>query len=275
MTTEPEFRWTQDDWGGDSAPRGSSPLRQFFERHGWLVRGAIVLLALLLFELTTNAAVATAASCLELGRTDFATALWVRRTDPDRRRGRFNALCYLAWAFCRVGLMAIGVIFVLVIVTMILDNGPGPKQPPPHAAGAFVMMLVAFSCGAGLSFFVCLSALVTGRKIWLGPEPRRARRQGVWPPSVVASTIPGTNLAKILFHLAWAFLFVPINIFATFISLLDPKRADPMLLLGVLFANLVAIVVVVTALERRILARAPWECWPIDESGSTGTAVRL
>lgn len=268
MAAEPELRWTQDEWGGDRAPGGPSLVRRVLERHGWLIHGAILLLALLLFKLTANAAVATAVSCLELGRTDFGTARWLWAVDPDRRRGRLTALCYVAGACCRVGIVAMAAACIIPVLVFCFDP-PGPRVgPPQHFFGALAMMVAAFLVGAALSLWVCLAALASGRRLWLGPEPRLARRRGVWPPSRVArpSSRPPNNEVEALLLLASLLVFVPGLSLLVWICTQVPEGT-------VLAASLLAIplfaigfILGVAILKNRVFARSPIECWPFDES---------
>ncbi len=260
---EPEFRWTQDEWTED---QGSSAALSFLSRHSWLVRGAILALSLVIFELTANAAVSTAVSCLEFGRTDLQTAWWLLRTDPDRRRGSVCSWCYFAWAFWRVGVVAMVVISLILILGILINElGMGPVAPPAHLAGAFGLLAVSLALASLLSFLVVLAALVNRTKIWLGPEPGWAKQQGAWPPSAAHRHRHGTNQAKVIVYLGCIFVMLPTFLLGTFVCFKSPLRDVPLAYMTILGLVLVAIVAVISTLGRRVLARSPGECWPVDE----------
>ena len=270
MVTDSNLRWTQDDW--DTKPgQSTSPVRVFAQRHGWLVRGAIIVLALILFELTADAAVSTAVSCLELGRTDLATALWLRRTDPDRSRGRLGALCYLIQALVRVGITAL-VTLILIGVWIGRANRIRPFPPlPPHFLGAGVVWLLAFDLAALLALVVCAVALGTGRRLWFGPEPSLARRKGVWPPSRVATgRLPANQGELVLIYplvVAWLQAGVALTLAgAQGLIAIDFDRQ--MGLLGGLFVLLMVLHYVV---KNRVLARYIEQCWPLREEFAVGS----
>ena len=48
----------------------------------------ILVIAFLIFEVTNDPAFAALAMCLKFGWEDFRTARWLRKTDPDRGRGK-------------------------------------------------------------------------------------------------------------------------------------------------------------------------------------------
>ena len=56
----------------------------------------LLIVAWLVFELTAQPALAVAAVCVKFGWEDFRTARWLRRSDPDRLRGRACFWLYVA-----------------------------------------------------------------------------------------------------------------------------------------------------------------------------------
>src|SRR5205823_1721793 len=54
-----------------------------------------------LYELTTQPALGAVAVCLKFGWEDFRTARWLRRRDPNRRRGRACFWLYVGNAPCQ------------------------------------------------------------------------------------------------------------------------------------------------------------------------------
>ena len=263
-----EFHWTQDEWerGGDLA-NGSpwSKIQGWINQHSWLFRLLIVGVGFLLFELTANAAVVTAVSCLEFGRTDFGTAWWLRRRDPDLIRRSICLRNYLTLGLCRVSLVALNVFVAIVIGAIVVNEGGfGPVEPPEHLVGALILIACTVTIASALSLSVVWSSLRHGSKIWLGPEPRWARQQGVWPPSAVDRPSASSNQANIIFYmgcLSWVF---PTLVVALFRCMLVPSTIGPFVFLGVVILILVAVFWIVTRLERRVLARSPAEFWPLE-----------
>ena len=265
---ESEFRWTQDEWEGSAENAARSPwsvIQGWTIRHAWLFRFLILAIGFLLFELTANAAVATAVACLEFGRTDFGTAWWLRRHDPDPIRRSICQRTYLTWGLCRVSMVALNVFVAIVIGAIVVnESGFGPVDPPEHLVGALVLIACTVTLASALSLSVVWSSLKHGIKIWLGPEPRWARRQGVWPPSAVALPRASSNLANIIFYmgcLSWVF---PTLVVALFRCMLVPSKSGPFIFLGIVILILVAAFWIVSHLERRVLARSPAEFWPLD-----------
>lgn len=265
---DPKSHWTQDDRATSDGDPASDrePLREFLSRHGWLVRGAILVLGLVVFELTANAAISTAVSCLEFGRTDFQTAWWLLRTDPDQMRGSVCSRCYLAWAFWWVAVVALIVISMILILGILINElGMGPVAPPAHLAGAFGLLAFSLALASGLSFVVVLAAFLNRTRIWLGPEPRWAKEQGVWPPSAVHRDRLATNQAKVIAYLACFFVMFPTLLVTTFVCFLTPFRDVPWAYLAIVALILGTSIVVISLVKRRILARSPGDCWPVDE----------
>src|SRR5947209_18895965 len=67
--------------------------------HGPFTWTGLLAVGWVLYELTAQPAVGAVAVCLKFGWEDFRTALWLRRRDPDRRRGR---ACF--WLYAGNGL---------------------------------------------------------------------------------------------------------------------------------------------------------------------------
>ena len=270
-----DFRWTQDEWDGgkdlDFRSRWST-IQGWTIRHAWLFRCSILAIGFILFDLTANAAVATAVACLEFGRTDFGTAWWLRRQDPDPIRRSICQRSYLTWGLGRVSLVGLNVFVAILIGAIVInESGLGPVEPPEHVLGALGLVACTVTLASALSLSVVWSAFRHGIKIWLGPEPRWARRQGVWPPSAVVPPRGSSNQANIIFYmgcLSWVF---PTLVVALFQCMLVPSTAGPIIFLGIVILILAAACWIVAHLERRVLARAPTEFWPIDDPEPVAT----
>lgn len=265
-----DFRWTQDEWGGEAVapPSVWSSVQGWAVRHGWLFRSLILLAGFGLFELTANAALVTAVGCVEFGRTDFGTAWWLRKSDPDPIRRSLCQRCYLVWGLWRV--TAVAFLFLAVVIGAIIVNelGFGPVEPPEHLVGALGLLALTTTSASGLALLVIATAYRRKIRIWIGPEPRWARQQGVWPPSIAHRLQPSTNQGKIVFYVGCFGLFFPTLVVAVFVCFLVPSTLGPWVFLGLTILMLIAVVVVVSHLERRVLARSPAEFWPPDGSAS-------
>src|SRR5215475_3477379 len=76
---------------------------------------ALLLLGWLLYEATSQPELAAAVTCAKFGWSDWRAAWWLRRVDPDWRRGRTCFWFYLAYGLWKVAVMASVVMFVLLL----------------------------------------------------------------------------------------------------------------------------------------------------------------
>jgi hypothetical protein len=245
----------------------------------WL---AVGLLAFLVFEWTADPALAVAACCLKFGGDGLATARWLRRTDPDRRRGRVVARFHTASAFWNVAGIATAMGIVAAQVARQLEalrRGPALNGPPRQVLGAFVVALVAFALAGLLSLFAVGSAWWGRVRVWHGPQARRARRLGLWPPSLAGSRPADFNGAILIVLVALLAVAIPawfattIAAIVAVVACVGPKAPLlPAVSVGVvlpivaffLFAR--GVVAARAAVLGRIAASSPLECWPLDEA---------
>src|SRR3954454_11024639 len=75
-----------------------------------LVLPALLALGFVVYELTAQPGLGAAIACTKFGWDDFLTARWLRRRDPDRRRGRAEF-----WLFVAAGLWKTAVTGVVVM----------------------------------------------------------------------------------------------------------------------------------------------------------------
>jgi hypothetical protein len=80
---------------------------------GWIGLGIVTFIV---FELTADPALTVALGCLKFGWDELATARWLRKNDPDRRRGRIASRFYAAWALWRVSGVAVAMMMVAIFV---------------------------------------------------------------------------------------------------------------------------------------------------------------
>src|SRR4051812_15316482 len=87
---------------------------------------ALFLLGWLLYEATSQPGLAAAVTCAKFGWSDWRAAWWLRRVDPDWRRGRTCFWFYLAFGLWKVAVMALLFMFLLVQLAAALARGnPG------------------------------------------------------------------------------------------------------------------------------------------------------
>jgi hypothetical protein len=228
---------------------------------------AFFLLGWLLYEATSQPGLAAAVTCAKFGWSDWRAAWWLRRVDPDWRRGRTCFWFYLAYGLWKVAVMASVVMFFLLLVSSMVRRKPAAPQGgeiSPAVAG----VLLAAGIGFGLSFFATYvsvwSALRHRVKIWLGIAPHLARTQKYWPPSTgQQNAAPFVTVTTLVITLWFVVLAAALGGMA-----LGPALASILPLLALLALASPLTVFVLKYLERRIFARKPEECWPLDELGA-------
>jgi hypothetical protein len=241
----------------DNLPRWQFPLAWF----------SLVAVGWALYELTSQPAIAVTAVCLKFGWEDFLTARWLRRTDPDPRRGRACFWLYLAsglWKTAIVGLL-------MTLAYLYLLRGPAPAPNPllwQALAGTWLTALV----GCGLSTLATTSAIWLawrgGIKLWLNANVHRARRRDYWPPSLLARGAEN-RMGRLLFT-AVVLGYIPLILGG---GLLIGSLLSQFLKGGVVgglilyFMFLVSIAVISDFQDRgkRIAAKSPFECWELSE----------
>src|SRR5690348_799120 len=99
------------------------------EDRGWrfpLSWTVLILLGWLLYECTAQPALAAAVACAKFGWADVRAAFWLRRVDPDRRRGATCFWCYLTFGLWKVAVMSILVMILLGFLGSLFDPNPRP-----------------------------------------------------------------------------------------------------------------------------------------------------
>ncbi len=147
---------------------------------GWL---PVAALGLVVFELTADPALGFAVGIVKVAGGDFKTALWVRRTDPNSRRGRACSWFFVARGCGRTGL---GAIVVMTAVSMVVAAFLGTPLPEDflkrELLGMVGVMLACGVLGAFAAWFGVESALRGGVRVWIDANASRARKNGLWPP---------------------------------------------------------------------------------------------
>ncbi len=235
----------------ESARRGRLSL-------GWPV---LLLAGWLLYELTAEPGLAAAVGCAKFGWADLRAACWLRRVDPDRRRGSTCFWCYLTFALWKVAVMAtLAMILLGTVDTWLWGNrrAAGGNNPSPIMAGIAAATGVGLGLSSLTTYVALWSALRNGVRIWLGVAPHRARTGRFWPPQHgkvnFAPLVAFTNL-----------LMTVTAILCLFIALAlawQPRRPAGIVCLATLLLSLVgSILVAFPVLASRLFARTPLECW--------------
>jgi len=225
----------------------------------------LVLLGWLLYELTSQPGPAAAVACAKFGWSDVRAAFWLRRVDPDRRRGAACFWWYITFALWKVAVMSVLCVFVIGFIAGLLPraaNGPPGARP---VLGVLQGVGSAVGIGFGLSFlcgYIALwSALRNGVRVWLGSAPHRARGERHWPPSPgQVNFVPFVTFTTLVFSIA----FVGIALVGTILAFnWQPQGPWAAFLLTTLMLSSVGtLIVAFAAVSRRIVAQTPQECWP-------------
>jgi hypothetical protein len=238
-------------------------------QRGWaphLSWTTLVLLGWLLYELTSQPGLAAAVACAKFGWADFRAALWLRRVDPDRRRGTACFWWYITFALWKVAVMSVLVIFLIGFISGVRAGPPNAAQARPQPASPVLQGVAsAMGIGFGLSFlsgYVALwSALRHGVRVWLGSAPHRARIDRHWPPSQgqvnFATYVTFTTLVFSIFFFSVATLLVlvPLNF--------QPQGPWFAFLSATVVLSVIGgLIVAFTVVTKRIVAQSPQECWP-------------
>lgn len=158
------------------------------ERWAWILWGALVAVAVAVFEVFQQPALLGATISLKFAWTDARTGWWLWGRDPDRRRGQAHFWTYLGYGLWKASLVGIGLSLIFSVALAQLRN-----PPPPGANGGIdvLALVLAGSCLSGV-FAALLAALVTfvglalalagRRKLWLNSTLAAARVRDHWPP---------------------------------------------------------------------------------------------
>jgi hypothetical protein len=229
------------------------------------------------WKLTEQPGLAALVLCLKFGWSDFRTAFWLRRADPDRGRG---GACF--WLYFSSGLWktaVIGVAMVLVVIgaavveQALRQNGPRQDQRLARQmlASAAVTAFFAFSLTT-LTTSRCLwLARRHGVRLWLNGAVGHARARRDWPP--LYGRRNWTLLLLLTAVLVFYFVLMP---------LLGGLFLRPLMMAGAKGAQVAAVVVVVwmfaaPALLANVLRTArrdhvaayPEDCWGLDPAHAT------
>ena len=134
--------------------------------------------AWLLFELHANSSLVAVVACLKFGWYDFRNGLWLWRTDPFPKRGGTHFWFYLALAFWKISLTAVGLTFGILIVTSSLRMG----FPGAEILGAMFSLWVSCGLATVSTWLGCYLAWRRGVRVWVDSTVSYSRKRDIWPP---------------------------------------------------------------------------------------------
>jgi hypothetical protein len=224
----------------------------------------LIVLGWVLYELTSQPAIGAGVACTKFGWDDIRAAFWLRRMDPDRRRGVACFWWYITFALWKVAVMAVLAALLIGFITTAIEGPPKPAVRPRPVSPVILGVAVAMAVGFGLSLltsYVALwSALRGGVRVWLGPAPHHARTERYWPPS--------EGKVNFAFYVTFTTMVLSIpllcTLFGSVITFCTPWLGpwSAFLLLTGTLLSIGGIIVAFSVIARRVVARAPLECWP-------------
>lgn len=229
---------------------------------------ALLFIAWVLYELTSQPALAVATICLKFGWDDARTAWWLRRRDANRRRGRALFWFYLAFGLWKVAITASLMIFAYILLRFMGWLGGGAGR---QVVGALVTAFTGIFFAGLLACWAVLLAWWFGLKLWLHHRLHQARRRNAWPPPCWLTgerNFAGMLLGTTLFASGMPLLLLALlTIARQALGPLQPGNPAARLVLmgfpvGCLVLAGLLVWLVRGAAGRRVFARTPAECWP-------------
>jgi hypothetical protein len=227
-----------------------------------LVWSTFGLIGWLSFELTAQPAVGVAIFCSRFGWDDFLTALWLRRTDPHRARGRACSWFCLSLGMTRILVAAFG---LMMLVTAVLSSlqGARPNQNanlnlPNAFYGLVVLMLVVTPILALFAILGYVAARRGSTQVWIDESLSRARQDNSWPPDYSSGLVsPSQNKARLAWLSTLAIMIAGALFLPCIVVIVAGQAAGAIVL--------AAESVLIPLLTRRVIAQHPAECWGIPD----------
>ena len=170
------------------AKRKKSRWRSILHIFGWILHPAIAC-----FELPMRA-----------GRPDVEMSIWLWFNDPNRPRGRACAMCYIANAGCKIGILGFAPA-MLVFASIFLFGGVGFGLVTLGMCALYGLAAAAIGLiGAGLvSIVAMVYAFRKGIRLWVDESPDVEWAKRNWPP---VRSKENTTAAFIIFPILLLFM---------------------------------------------------------------------
>jgi hypothetical protein len=229
---------------------------------------ALILIGILVYECTSQPALAAAIACAKFAWADIKAAFWLRRVDPDRSRGIACFWGYLTFGLWKTAVMATCVIALLGFLNSLIDPKPRPgpnNGPSPVLGGALATAAIGFGLSFPTAYVALWHALRRGVRVWLGSAPHRARLGRFWPPRHGQVNFAPYVAFTTLIITVWFAVVVFIGLMVAW----QPRGpAGIGVSLVLLIGFIASVFTLCTGLATRIFARTPQECWPIEPGES-------
>jgi hypothetical protein len=241
-----------------------------------------VLLAVgwIVYELTTQSALGVAVVCLKFGWGDFRTAVWLRRADPSRGRGRACFWLYLSSGLWRAAAVASVMVFAIPLLASGL--GAGFRVLERQFLGAILTVVGGVVLSALATGVAVVVALRWGVRLWLHPAVHAARTENLWPPQAAGAGQVNRAGRAVVTMLVVAFFLVlvliPVVMAAAQIrpgpagnGANVPALVFTLCIMAVIVGGAAAALAVKDLLVRKVVAATPEECWEDQRSGEVNT----
>lgn len=184
--------------------------------------------------------------CLAFAARDFWAGWHVSRAISDKVGGKVCARFAYAWGAWKIGAAAFASMFPIVAFLV----RPGEQSEPPVALTvAAVLWLSGFIASSLLAAWGLLAAYRSGMRIWIGEGVNRAR-------------------SLFLMMLIVGFAFVVLGPWCFWLTVRmpsghhSPSLSEGLMFFGVMFAGPVVILLILDAIQRRVIAEAPGKFGP-------------
>ena len=241
----------------------------------WLHLSAWVV-ALVVFEMTADPSLVVVVGCSKFGWAQLRAARWLRKSDPNRRRGRACGWFYVSWGLWRISIVATLLMFVVIFLFQILRErlGAAPKvgnAPPIQFVMAFLVAFFGFAFSTLTSIFGVVSAWRSRTRVWVGRAGINSFRGRTWPPVTSGADwnrIGGLLLTAVPLALLGG-SFLPLSIVLTIAwiaarGIAGEIAAELTIYVGGTFsiiAGAIVLLALMDAAKRRMEARSPADCW--------------
>lgn len=247
------------DWPDDTTEPTESRLLPAFV---WF---ALLALGWLIFELTAEPVFVALVSCAKFGWNDLLTSLWLRRTDPNKTRGRIHSLFYLAHGFWKITLASSGISYLLLMVD-VLQEAPGKlKGPPVELKATFILSVVAFLLSAFITWIAVIRSRWSGSKVYVNATIHQSRRLNLWPPQVSGRNHVNRLVVTALLLWVLAFLQLLVLVLCSVNLPQHPLLAQLFGLfvgVGLPVSSAVFLLIIHDKIKQWLAVASPEECWP-------------